>query len=296
MERRVSATVVGMLIGVVVIAGLVIASFAGCGRRPGSEEPEQLVVFCGSASKPATEEAAELFERKTGSKVLLHFGGSGKMLSDMKLSRRGDLYFPGSSDFMELAKKEKLVLPETEKLVVYLIPAINVPAGNPKGITRLADLAKPGVRVGIARPDTVCVGLYAVEVLERSGLAEKVKPNIVTFAESCAKTANLAGLGTVDAIIGWRVFHYWAPEKIETILLEPEQVPRIGYIPIAKSVFCEHDKLAGRFVDFLLSDEGKNIFRKWHYLQSEERARKFAETNTPVGGEWRLPEDWMQKK
>ena len=296
MKRTVSATVVAAFIGLVVVAGLVLWRFAAHNSRLGSEDAGSLVIFCGSASKPAMEEAAELFERKTGAKLLLHFGGSGKMLSDMKLSRRGDLYLPGSSDFMELAKNKGLVFPKTERLVVYLMPAINVPAGNPKGIRCLADLAKPGVRVGIARPDTVCVGLYAVEVLERNGLAKKVKPNIVTFAESCSKTAALVGLGTVDAIIGWRVFHYWQPEKIETILLEPDQVPRIGYIPIAKSAFCENDKLADRFIDFLVSEEGKKSFRKWHYLESEEQARKFAETNTPVGGEWPLPEHWMQKQ
>ena len=59
----------------------------------------------GAASKPATEEAAKLYEQKTGTKVLLHFGGSGKMLADMKLSQKGDIYFPGSSDYMELAKE-----------------------------------------------------------------------------------------------------------------------------------------------------------------------------------------------
>jgi molybdate transport system substrate-binding protein len=253
---------------------------------------KQLELFVGSASKPATEACAERFEETTGCKMLLHLGGSGKMLSDMKLGRKGDLYLPGSSDFMELAKRNNLVLPETEKVVVYLIPAINVPAENEKNIQTLADLAKPGVKVGIARPDQVCVGLYAVEVLVHNKLADQVKPNIKTNAPSCARTANLVEQKLVDAILGWRVFHYWRPDRIQTILLEPEQVPRIGYIPIAQSVFCQQPEVAEAFVDFLLSEEGKAIFRKWHYLVTEAEAREFVSPDAPVGGEWRLPEGW----
>jgi molybdate transport system substrate-binding protein len=48
-----------------------------------------------------------LFEQRTGAKVILHFGGSGQMLAQLKLAQRGDLYFPGSSDYMELASFEK---------------------------------------------------------------------------------------------------------------------------------------------------------------------------------------------
>jgi len=261
--------------------------FGGCAREPAAIE-----VFVGSATKPAIEEAAALYEKKHPVRVLLHFGGSGKMLSEMKLARRGDLYLPGSSDFMDMAKREGLVLADTEKRVAYLIPAINVLAGNPKNIRSLEDLARPGVRIGIARPDAVCVGLYAAEVLERSGLAEKVRPNIVTHAESCEKTAQLAALGAVDAVLGWRVFHYWQPGKIETVLLDPEQIPRVGYIPIAVSVDSKDRARAQGFIDFLIGEEGQAVFRKWHYLTSVEEARRFARPDTPVGGEWKLPAGW----
>ena len=259
----------------------------GCPKSPPSLE-----VFVGSATKPAIEEAATAFENKTGIKVLLHFGGSGKMLSEMKLARRGDLYLPGSSDFMDMAKRENLVLPETEKRIAYLVPAINVPAGNPKNIRSLEDLTGPGLRIGIARPDSVCVGLYAAEVLERAKLAERVRPNIVTHAESCEKTAQLVALGTVDAVLGWEVFHYWQPDKIETVFLSPDQVARIGYIPVAVSVFSKQGPLARQFVDFLVGEEGQAFFRKWHYLTSVEDARKLARPETPIGGEWKLPAGW----
>jgi len=75
----------------------------------------------------------------------------------MKLSKKGDLYFPGSSDFMELAKKEDLVFPESEKIVVYLVSAINVQKGNPKGIHSLRDLTKDRNPSGYRKPrDGLC--------------------------------------------------------------------------------------------------------------------------------------------
>jgi ABC-type molybdate transport system substrate-binding protein len=151
-----------------------------------------LLVFAGAAGKPPTEQAARLFKETKGVDVQVTFGGSGFVLSQMKLARKGDIYFPGSSDFMEKAKKEKLVYPGTEKIITYLIPAINVQKGNPRNIRSLRDLLKPGVRLGIADPETVCVGTYAVEVVEKNlspEERERFRRNLVTTAESCEKTA-----------------------------------------------------------------------------------------------------------
>ncbi|MCW5801781.1 MAG: molybdate ABC transporter substrate-binding protein [Deltaproteobacteria bacterium] len=249
----------------------------------------------GAASKPATEDVVTAFERKTGAKLEVQFGGSGKMLSAMKLSERGDIYFPGSSDYMELAKKEGIVDGTTEQRVVYLVPAINVQRGNPKGIKTLDDLGNLGLRIGIARPDTVCVGLYAVELLEVTKTADKVKPNIVTHADSCEKAAQLVSLKSVDAVIGWEVFEHWDKEKIETVYLPREQVTRIGYIPAAVGKNAKDPELAKAFIAFAMSPEGQDIYKKWGYLTSPDEARKkHALPTTPVGGEWALPDAWKQ--
>ena len=93
-----------------------------------------LIAFVGSASMPATKEAALVFEKETGIRVELHFGGSGSMLSRMILSRRGDLYFPGSHDYMAKAIEKKAVNPDSVREIAYLIPAINVPRSNPQSI------------------------------------------------------------------------------------------------------------------------------------------------------------------
>jgi len=253
------------------------------------------LIFAGAASKPATEEAVKIFQEKTGIPVDVIFGGSGFVLSQMKLTRKGDLYFPGSSDFMEIAKKDGFVFPETEKIIVYLVPAINVQKGNPKGIHSLKDLTKDGIRVAIANPEMVCVGTYAVEIIEKNLSPiekEKFKKNLVNYTESCEKTANAISLRAVDAVLGWRVFQYWDPERIETIYLKPEEVSRIGYIPIAISKFTQDKILAQKFIDFLLSSQGKSIFRKYHYLMDQQEALPFTKPDTPIGGEYFLPAEW----
>jgi molybdate transport system substrate-binding protein len=261
--------------------------------------PERILVFAGAASKPATEDAVRIFQEKTGISVDVSFGGSGFVLSQMKLTKKGDLYFPGSSDFMEVAKKEGLIFPETERIVVYLVPAINVQRGNPKRILSLKDLTKDRIRVAIANPEFVCVGTYAVEIIEKNLTPlekERFKKNLVNYTESCEKTANAISLRAVDAVIGWRVFQYWDPERIETIYLKPDEIPRVGYISIAISKFTQDKILSQKFIDFILSLQGKTIFRKYHYLIDLEEAHRFTRPDTPVGGQYFLPNEWRAVK
>ncbi|MBM4278680.1 MAG: extracellular solute-binding protein [Deltaproteobacteria bacterium] len=264
-----------------------------------ASSPGKLLLFAGAASKPPTEEVVKAFREKFKIPADVIFGGSGFVLSQMKLSRRGDIYFPGSSDFMEVAKREGFVYPESEKVVVYLVPAINVQKGNSKGIKSLMDLTKKGIRLAIANPEMVCVGTYAVEIIERHlnpKEKEALRKNLVNYTESCEKTANVISLRAVDAVIGWRVFQYWDPERIETILLKPEEIPRIGYIPIAISKFTQDKALAQKFIDFILSAQGKSIFKNYNYLMDLQEARQFTKPETPVGGEYRLPKEWRTRQ
>lgn len=251
----------------------------------------EITVFAGSASQPPLEEAAQIFEDQTGIRVILHLGGSGTMLNQVRLSRSADLYIPGSPDFMEKAKRLNLIEPGSEQILAYLIPAINVVKGNPQQIRGLQDLQRPGLKVGIADPDAVCVGLYAVEILEHAGLTETVRPNLDSRVESCSKTAALIVLQATDATLGWREFASWNPEKIESILLPPEQIIRLAYIPGALVKTTTKAKDAKRFLDFLGSAQGREIFASWGYLTDEDAARRFA-PQARIGGEYILPEGW----
>ena len=204
---------------------LILTSLGGCSRQTASSAHE-ISVFAGSASKPALDEAASAFEKQTGVKVYLTYGGSGTVLSQMELSKTGDIYIPGSPDYLVKSESKKITDPTSTKIVAYLVPAICVQSGNPKNIQSLSDLAKPGIKVGIGNPTTVCVGLYAIEILDNNHLLADVYKNIVTQAASCDNTATLISLKSVDAVMGWGVFHNWDPKNIDTVYLKPEQITR----------------------------------------------------------------------
>ncbi len=260
---------------------------------------KKLLIFAGAASKPALEEIKERFQKEVNIPLEIVFGGSGYVLSQMKLSQRGDLYFPGSSDFMELAKREGCVFPDTERVMAYLLPAINVQRANPRGIASLKDLTQTGIRLAIGNPERVCVGTYAVEVIEKNLTPSEKKQfrrNLVTYAESCEKTANMIALKAVDGVLGWSVFQNWNPDRIATVYLKPDEVPRIGYLPIAVSTFTNDRRSAQRLIDFLESPQGKMIFRKHGYFTEPQEARRFTLPATPVGGEYVLPARWRRNR
>ena len=237
---------------------------------------EEIIVFCGSASKPAMEEAALQFEEDYGIGVELHFGGSGTVLSQMKMSKTGDLYIPGSHDYMLRAIRDDVVNPETIEILAYLVPEIIVQEGNPKNIRSLEDLTKPGVKIGIGDPDSVCAGEYAVDLLKYNELYDSVKVNIVVHAESCSRTAALVTAEHVDAVIGWGVFEKWNPDKVDVVLIKPERIPKIASIPVAISEYSNNEENAQKFLNFLSSEGGQQIFRKYGYFSTIEETRIYA--------------------
>jgi len=261
---------------------------------------ERLLVLTGAAGKPPMEELAAAFQKKTGIVVDLSVNGSGVLLSQLKLTGKGDVYFPGSVDFIEKAKRESLIVESTETSIVYLVPSINVQKGNPKNIKTLKDLLKPGVRVVIANPESVCLGIFAVELAENFfDTAERAlfRKNIVSYVESCEKTANVITFKAADAVIGWSVFEHWNPGLIETVKLEPANVVRLSYLSAAVTKCARNPETAKKFIEYMKSEEGLAFFKKFHYFTSPEEALKYLGTEKPVGGkEYRVPDEWMMKK
>ena len=229
-------------------------------KAPAADKPV-LMVFAGSATQRATEQLCAEFGQRENLTVRDTYGGSGEVLRQFALEQTGDVYIPGSDDFMDKAKKEGRILAETAKTLCYLMPAIAVEKGNPKGIKEVKDLAKPGLKVALADPKAVCLGIVAEEVLRTEGITDAVKKNVVTNTGSCAQTRTVVETGEVDAAIGWDVFAAESPTKIEVIAL-PKKLQKFRTVPAAVIKYSKQRELAQKLIDFLSGAEGRAAYKQ----------------------------------
>lgn len=260
---------------------------------------EKLMVFCGAAFKQPVEEIIKTFSAKTKIEVDVIYGGVGSILSQIMLSKRGDLFIAPSSYVMNQAKSKGLLVPDSIESFGYVVPTINVQKDNPRGILSLKDLARPAVRVAIANPEIVFVGMLAVELVDKALVPEErigFKKNVVTTPEDFNKLATLLIFKKVDAIIGFHYLGYLYPDKIDTIKLQPYQVQRIGAGQVGILSFSKIPALAEKFKSYIVSGESKQVFAKYHYFATTQDAFAWIGAQKPVGGEYPVSGNWLQKE
>jgi len=260
---------------------------------------EKIMLFCGAAFKKPLEEIIGEFKKTKEIEVNAVYGGIGTLYSQILLGKQGDLFVVPSPDIMERAKAKGLIIPDSIKNFLYVVPSINVQKGNPKKIRELKDLARPGLKVAIGNPETVYLGILAVEIVEKSLSPEEknaFRKNIVTYGESCEKLTTLLVLRQVDAIIGFTYLEGWYPDKVETVKLKADEIQRIGSGQAGIISYTKNRELARRFIDFLLSDDGQKIFKKYHYFGFLDEAFTFVGERKPIGGEYVVPQEWIKNK
>jgi len=261
-----------------------------------SKEP--LLIFCGAAFKRPMEDIVKLYRQKTGTEVNVNYGGVGTLFSQILLSKRGDVFVVPSPDIMERAKTKGVIIPDSISDIAYVAPCINTQKGNPKNIQGLKDLAKPGIKVGLANPEIVYIGAIAIEIIEKNLSAEEknaIRKNVVTYVEDFNKLATLIVLKQVDAIIGFHFLEGWYPDKAGTIKLKTSEVARIGAGQTAVISYTGNRRGADEFILFLSSEEVKAIFRKNHYFGSPDEAFRWIGAKKPIGGEFTAIEGWLKK-
>jgi molybdate transport system substrate-binding protein len=226
---------------------------------PNTPTTRSLAVYCGAGLNKAATEIGTLFEKEHGVSILYNFAGSYTLLSQLEIVNKGDVFIPGEDYYMEIASAKKLV--ENPVPIAFHIPVIGVPKGNPKHITSIEDLAKPGIRLGLGDPKAAAIGKTAVDILKKNGLEQQVRKNVVTLTATVNELTVYVALNQVDAVITWEDNALTAAAKMDIVPI-PEDRNMIKTIPAAVLAYSAQKQPAQQFIDFLLSPQAKEIFKK----------------------------------
>ena len=239
-------------------------------------QSDGLAVFSARACAAPLEDAAELFTAQTGVPVKIDVcarhcatpdaeeadpeSGTHDFLQEIAEYGYHDLSISGAEYLLDDGEVRGIVRKGERRLIAYRESALVVPKGNPAGIRELADLARPGVRVGISVIDCL-KGLWE-DVSGRAGLAGEIRPNITFYASGCVAIVEAAAEGVVDAAFGWTAFEHLGEGRLEVVSLPPSLRVYRG-TGIGMLSFCKKPDLARQFMDFLTTPEARECYERY---------------------------------
>jgi len=188
------AIVVVLLLG---IGGLVFVYMdknsgeGGCGCT--------LTVYCASGMKKPVSEAADRFEEEFGTEVNLQYGGTGTLLGQLQVAKRGDLFI--AADDLSVAKALELKAGQEVIPLVRQYPVMAVAKGNPKGVASIDDLFRDDLKVAVANPEAASIGTATKAALgdRWEEFSTKVEVMKLTVTELAADLT----FGAVDVAVIW---------------------------------------------------------------------------------------------
>jgi len=240
-------------------------------------------VFSARACAAPLEKAAALFEKQSSIHVDIDvcnrhcaepvaeeaFGNTGADDFLLEISDAGihDLAIGGAEYLLDDGEVRGIIRRHERRTIASRASAIIVPAGNPKNIRGIEDMAKPGIRVGVSVLDCL-KGLWE-DVSGRLGIVDKIRKNISYYANGCVAIIEAAATGQFDAAFGWTAFKHLEPERIEIIETpKAHQVLRgtgVGMLSFAKNV-----ESARTFMDFLTTPEARAFYKEYGWVVEDD--------------------------
>lgn len=275
--------VMGILIfAVMVLAAVLVLVFAPPQAAHSPARPEAgpgdqpLLLFCGAGIRPAAEALIAGFEERTGTRIAPTYAGSGHLMGQIATSGKGDLFIPGDDSYIAQAIEREMVRPETVRVLAFFTPVLLVQSGNPLGLRKLADLARPKLRLGFADERSAAIGRQTPKLMEKNGVPWAAIESNTLYRSSTVEELGVAiRLRTIDATIVWDVTARHFADAAEAIPIPPEQNI---VSPIAAAVLRASKQVdaARAFIDYATSAEGRRLLREggWSIpAQEEENAQ-----------------------
>ena len=221
-----------------------------------AEKPE-LILYSGGVNRLAIEKLLKQFADREGVNVTTVFNGCGVLCATMKTMdsatspRFPDAYYACDLCFVPPVAAqfpEAFLLTETEIGIV-------VRKGNPKNVKTLADLAQPGLKLGLCNAEQSTLGFMTRGMLKQTGLLDSVRKNVVVEVPTADFLINQMRAGGLEAAVVYRVNAAPQAEHLEFFPIKHEGAKAIQ--PFAVRERSPNRQLARRLLDLLKANRGE---------------------------------------
>ena len=239
--------------------GLVVAASACSTKRVtiDTDPDAPITVFAASSLTEVFGEIGTAYAAAyPEAKVDFSFGASSELIAQINQGAPADVVAAADGESMGRLEPGTNGAPAnfaTNRLQIIVAP------GNPKGITRLADLARPDV-VFVSAAPAVPIGRYTQQVLAAAGVTAAPK----SLEANVKGIVNKVVLGEADAGIVYVTDVLAARSKALGVdIAGPVNV--VATYPIAVPATSSHPDAAARFVAFVRSQAGQVILARFGF-------------------------------
>ena len=241
---------------VTVLAGVAVAA-AGCGDAGATATGEEsgpggtLTVFAAaSLTDVFTDLGQRLEEEDDGLTVQFNFAGSSALATQLVQGAPADVFASANGAQMSVVTDADLADGDPTVFAGNVLQ-IAVPAGNPAGLTDLADFAREELALAVCAPEVPC-GAAAGDVFAAAG----VVPRPDTQEEDVRAALTKVELGEVDAALVYATDVAAAGDAVEGFSF-PEAEDAVNDYPLCTLAAAPNPEAARAFVDLVLSEEGQ---------------------------------------
>jgi molybdate transport system substrate-binding protein len=192
-------------------------------------------------------------------KLAYNFAGSQALVTQIQQGAPADVFASADTKNMQTLVDAGLV--ETPKTFAHNLLEIAVAPGNPKNITSLADLEKPGVKLVLADV-SVPAGKYARQAFQNAGLPE---PKPVSNELDVKSTLAKLTLGEADAVVVYVTDVKAAGDKVLGVEIPAAQNVEATY-PIAVVKATKNPAVAAAYVDEIATGSGQQVLQAAGFL------------------------------
>ena len=235
--------------------------------------PKTLTVLAAASLTDSFKEMGKLFESKNpGVTVSFSFAGSQQLAQQLDQGAPADVFASASPKYMTAAVTSKRVNQPDAQNFAKNVLAVIFPKANPAGITKLQDLAKPGLKL-VLEDKSVPAGQYSLDFLDKAvkdstfdpTFKDSVLKNVVSNETDVKAVVSKVSLGEADAGIVYVTDYNVAADKLGKLTI-PDNLNTIATYPIAPISDSKNPDLAKAFVALVMSPDGQAIMAKYGFV------------------------------